>query len=95
MLARDEQIDSTVAVEVAEDGVLRVANAGEAEARSCVGEGAIEVVAVHSQPASNQKKIQIAVVIEIDEERLACTLHVSDSGFRGHLLKRAVAAVAK
>ena len=70
MLVRDEDVDASVAVEVAEDGVARVAAAGETEARRCLGEGPVEIVAVHGAlTVSDEKEVQVAVVIEVDEER--------------------------
>ncbi len=98
MLVRDEDVDASVAVEVAEDSVARVAAAGETEACCCLGEGPppVEIVAVHGAlTVSDEKEVQVAVVIEVDEERLARSLDVSNSGFRRHLHKRPVAAVAE
>src|SRR6476620_1853309 len=83
LLARDENVGTSIAIEIAEDHFTRAADTGETEARRRIGEGAVEIVAIHGEPIlSNEKKIEISIVIEIDEECFARSLYIGDSCFR-------------
>ncbi len=96
VLVRDEEVDASVAVEVAEDGVARVAAAGETKGRCRLGEGPVEIVAVHrALTAADEEEVQVAIVIEIDEERFARAFDICDSRFRRHVHKGPVAAIAE
>ena len=93
---RDEHIDASVSVEIAERGITRVAAAGETEARRRFGERPVEIVSVDGAPTlSDEEKIEIAVVIEVDEQRFARALDVGDSRLRRHVLETSVAAIAE
>src|ERR1700680_946480 len=96
MLVGDEDIDASVAIEVTDNGVARVAGSGETEARRCLGESPIEIVAVHGAlSVSDEKEVQVSVVVEVREDRLPRSPDVSNSGFGRHIHESAVAPIAE
>ena len=96
MLISYEDIDASVPIEVAEDRVARVAGSGETQACRSLRESSVEIVAVHCPlTISDEKQVQVAVVIEVYEERPPGCFHVADPGLRSRLLKRPVAPVAE
>src|SRR4029077_8230529 len=48
VLVRNEDVQTSLAIEVADYGVARVTDAGETKARCCLGECPVEIVAVDS-----------------------------------------------
>ncbi len=95
-LARDEEVDAPVAVEVAEGGVAGRTAAGEPEGGRRVAEGAVEVVAVHGgRPLPHEQEVQVAVVVEVREERPARAPHLADPRPRRDLLEGEVPPVAE
>ena len=96
MFAADEDVDASVAVKVAEDRVARVTGARETQACWCLCEGPVEIVTVHGALTVPEKKqVQVAVVIEVDEDSFARSFDVSKTRFRSHLGKCPIAAVAE
>ena len=94
--AGDENVDSPIAVEIAEDRIARVGTAARPKP-------AVASVKVPSRllrytvrgPLSDEKEVQIAIVIEVDEKRFARALDVGNSSLRRHVGERPVAVVAE
>ena len=85
-LARDEHVGAPVVVHIAEGGIGSALD--DPVSVGSQGEGAIEVVAIDRErvPADEQQ-VQIAVVIEIDEQRAPGTVDVSHMRGCGDILK--------
>src|SRR5690349_18464127 len=93
---RDKQIDAAVAVEIGKRDIPRVAAPRETIARRGVSECAIEIVAIDRPLAvANEEEIEIAIVIEIDEDRFARAVHVGDPRPRRHVLERPIPPIAE
>src|ERR1700730_15474985 len=96
MLVRDEEIDAPVAIEVAEDNISRVAATGETEGCRCVREGSVEVVAIHRPRAiPDEKKIKVAIMIKIDEERFAGSFDDANLRLVRNIHEGSVASIAE
>ena len=96
MIGRREEVDATVAIEIVVDDIVRTYKSRKAETCRRVGERSVEIVAIHGRRTfSHQQQVEIAIMIEIDENRFAPSLHISNSGLGGHILERPVAAVAE
>jgi hypothetical protein len=93
-LVRQHQVEPSVAIEIAERGSAR-AFVGQTETRCRLCERAVEIVAIQSERTTRKQKIQIAVVVQIREQRRPRSVHSSHAGLCCHVLKSAVATISQ
>ena len=95
VVAREDEVDATVAIEVGHDGIARTPT-GEAERRRRISERAVEVVAIDSALArTDEEEVEVAVVIQVREERLSRAMDVADACLGRNVDKGAIAIVAE
>ena len=91
----DHQIGVTVAVEIARGGVAAALH-GQAHRGRRLAERAVEVVAVGTVSGGRrEKEIEVAVMIQIREQRLRDGPGIGQTSRGGDVAKRAAARVAE